>query len=160
MAIRNSQELGSNLFLVAKRLLENNRLCRLLVNSNVNPLDIPINDSFSLLNKNIKVVPKIDESEFNQESKLALVFPRGSLNDDNEEFKIVEMHILVYTTLDTWIINDENLRPFMIMSEIEKSLKNKRINGIGTMKYKGFDLSTLTDKLSCYQMVFYIDVFD
>ena len=70
------------------------------------------------------------------------------------------MHILVYTTLDTWIINDENLRPFMIMSEIEKSLKNKRINGIGTMKYKGFDLSTLTDKLSCYQMVFYIDVFD
>jgi hypothetical protein len=160
MAIRNSQELGNNLFLVAKRLLENNRLCRLLVNSNVNPLDTPINDSFSLLNKNIKVVPKIDESEFDQESKLALVFPRGSLNDDNEEFKIVEMHILVYTTLDTWIINDENLRPFMIMSEIEKSLKNKRINGIGTMKYKGFDLSTLTDKLSCYQMVFYIDVFD
>jgi hypothetical protein len=160
MAIRNSQELGSNLFLVAKRLLENNRLCRLLVNSNMNPLDIPINDSFSLLNKNIKVVPKIDESEFDQEGKLALVFPRGSLNDDNEEFKIVEMHILVYTTLDTWIINDENLRPFMIMSEIEKSLKNKRINGIGTMKYKGFDLSTLTDKLSCYQMVFYIDVFD
>lgn len=160
MAIRNSQELGNNLFLVAKRLLENNRLCRLLVNSNANPLEVPINDSFSLLNKNIKVVPKIDESEFNQESKLALVFPRGSLNDDNEEFKIVEMHILVYTTLDTWIINDENLRPFMIMSEIEKSLKNKRINGIGTMKYKGFDLSTLTDKLSCYQMVFYIDVFD
>ena len=160
MAIRNSQELGSNLFLVAKRLLENNRLCRLLVNSNMNPLDIPINNSFSLLNKNIKVVPKIDESEFNQESKLALVFPRGSLNDDNEEFKVVEMHILVYTTLDTWIINDENLRPFMIMSEIEKSLKNKRINGIGIMKYKGFDLSTLTDKLSCYQMVFYIDVFD
>lgn len=160
MAIRNSQELGNNLFLVAKRLLENNKLCRLLVNSNMNPLDIPVNNSFSLLNKNIKVVPKIDESEFNQESKLALVFPRGSLNDDNEEFKIVEMHILVYTTLDTWIINDENLRPFMIMSEIEKSLKNKRINGIGVMKYKGFDLSTLTDKISCYQMVFYIDVFD
>lgn len=160
MAIRNSQELGNNLFLVAKRLLENNKLCRLLVNSNMNPLDIPVNNSFSLLNKNIKVVPKIDESEFNQESKIALVFPRGNLNDDNEEFKIVEMHILVYTTLDTWIINDENLRPFMIMSEIEKSLKNKRINGIGVMKYKGFDLSTLTDKISCYQMVFHIDVFD
>ena len=160
MAIRNRQELGNNLFLVAKRLLENNKLCRLLVNSNMNPLDIPVNNSFSLLNKNIKVVPKIDESEFNQESKIALVFPRGNLNDDNEEFKIVEMHILVYTTLDTWIINDENLRPFMIMSEIEKSLKNKRINGIGVMKYKGFDLSTLTDKISCYQMVFHIDVFD
>ena len=160
MAIRNSQELGSNLFLIAKRILQNNNLCRLLVNSDKNPLNTPVEDSFSLLNKNIKVVPKIDESEFNQESKLALVFPRGSLNDDNEEFKLIEFHILVYTTLDTWIINEENLRPFMIMSEIEKSLKNKRINGIGVMKYKGFELSTLTDKLSCYQMVFYIDVFD
>ena len=160
MAIRNSMELGSNLFLIAKRLLQNNNLCCLLVNSEMEPLKNPVENPFSLLNKNIKVVPKIDESEFNQESKLALVFPSGSLNDDNEEFKNVEFHILVYTTLDTWIINDENLRPFMIMSEIEKSLKNKRVNGIGTMRYKGFDLSTLTDKLSCYQMVFYIDVFD
>lgn len=160
MAIRNSRELGSNLFLIAKRLLQNNNLCCLLVNSEKEPLARPVENPFSLLNKNIKVVPKIDESEFNQESKLALVFPRGSLNDDNEEFKNIEFHILVYTTLDTWVVNDENLRPFMIMSEIEKSLKNKRVNGIGTMRYKGFDLSTLTDKLSCYQMVFYIDVFD
>ena len=160
MAIRNSRELGSNLFLIAKRLLENNNLCCLLVNSEMEPLARPVEKPFSLLNKNIKVVPKIDESEFNQESKLALVFPSGSLNDDNEEFKNIEFHILVYTTLDTWVVNDENLRPFMIMSEIEKSLKNKRVNGIGTMRYKGFDLSTLTDKLSCYQMVFYIDVFD
>ena len=160
MAIRNSRELGSNLFLIAKRLLQNNNLCCLLVNSEMEPLAHPVENPFSLLNKNIKVVPKIDESEFNQESKLALVFPSGSLNDDNEEFKNIEFHILVYTTLDTWVVNDENLRPFMIMSEIEKSLKNKRVNGIGTMRYKGFDLSTLTDKLSCYQMVFYIDVFD
>lgn len=160
MAIRNSQELGNNLFKIAKRLLENQNLCRLLVNPDLNPLDTPVEDSFKLLNNNIKVVPKIDESEFNRESKLALVFPRGSLNDENEEFKQLEFHLLVYTTLDTWIVNSENLRPFMIMSEIEKSLKNKRMNGIGVMKYGGFELSTLTDKLSCYQMVFYIDVFD
>ena len=120
----------------------------------------PIEDTFSLLNNNIKVVPRIDESEFNEEGKIALVYPRGSINDSNSEFKSIEFHILVYTVLDTWVINNENLRPFLVMSEIEKSLKDKRINGIGTMKYEGFELTTLTDKLSCYQMIFNIDVFD
>lgn len=160
MGIRNSQELGSNLFLIAKRLLQNNNLCRLLVNTDKEPLARPVEDTFSLLNKNIKVVPKIDESEFGEEGKIALVYPRGTINDTNSEFKIIDMHILVYTVLDTWVINDENLRPFMVMSEIEKSLKDKRINGIGTMRYKGYELASLTDKISCYQMVFTIDVFD
>ena len=160
MGIRNSQELGSNLFLIAKRLLQNNNLCRLLVNTDKEPLLRPIEDTFSLLNNNIKVVPRIDESEFNEEGKIALVYPRGSINDSNSEFKSIEFHILVYTVLDTWVINNENLRPFLVMSEIEKSLKDKRINGIGTMKYEGFELTTLTDKLSCYQMIFNIDVFD
>ena len=160
MGIRNSQELGSNLFLIAKRLLQNNNLCRLLVNTDKEPLARPVEDTFSLLNKNIKVVPKIDENEFDEEGKLALVFPRGNINDSNSEFKSVEFNILVYTVLDTWVMNDESLRPFSVMSEIEKSLKDKRINGIGTMRYQGFELSTLTDKISCYQMVFTIDVFD
>ena len=160
MGIRNSQELGSNLFLIAKRLLQNNNLCRLLVNTDKEPLLRPVEDTFSLLNNNIKVVPRIDESEFNEEGKIALVYPRGSINDSNSEFKSIEFHILVYTVLDTWVINNENLRPFLVMSEIEKSLKDKRINGIGTMKYEGFELTTLTDKLSCYQMIFNIDVFD
>ena len=160
MAIRNSQELGNNLFRIAKRLLDNQELCRLLVNSDKNPLNTPVEDTFKLLNKNIKVVPKIDEEEFDSDSKLALVFPSGNLNSENEEFKNIEFHALVYTTLDTWVVNSENLRPFMIMSEIEKSLKNKRMNGIGVMRYKGFESTTLTDKVSCYQMVFTIDVFD
>lgn len=160
MAIRNSQELGSNLFLIAKRLLQNQNLCKLLVNGDAEPLAREVKDPLSLLNKNIKVVPKIDEKEFDHESKLALVFPRGNINDKNEEFKDIAFDILVYSTLDTWIINDENLRPFMIMSEIEKSLKDKRVNGIGKILYSGFELTTLTDKISCYQMSFTIDVFN
>lgn len=160
MGIRNSRELGSNLFIIAKRLLQNQRLCQLLVNGDKDPLAREVSDTLSLLNKNIVVVPKVDEKEFTHEGKLALVFPRGDINDSNEEFKDLTFDVLVYTTLDTWIINDENLRPFMVMSEIETSLKDKRINGIGTMRYHGFDLTTLTDKISCYQMRFTIDVFN
>lgn len=160
MAIRDSKELGSNLFVIAKRLLQNQNLCKLLINDNENPLDIEIEDTLSLLNKNIKVVPKIQEEEFNREGKIALVYPYGATNEQNSEFKLLRFHVLIYTPLDTWVINDENLRPFLVMSEIEKSLKDKRINGIGTMRFKDFELTTLTDKLSCYKMEFSLDVFN
>ena len=135
-------------------------LCRLLVNDDSDPLAREVKDPLTLLNKNIVVVPKIDEQDFNRDSKLALVFPYGEVNNENSEFKNLQFHVLVYTTLDTWIINDESLRPFTIMSQVEESLKDKRINGIGVMKYEGFELTTLTDKISCYQMRFEIDVFN
>ena len=99
-------------------------------------------------------------SASSRESKIALVFPYGELNDANKEFKNLRFDVLVYTTLDTWVVNDTSLRPFMIMSEIETSLKDKRINGIGVIEYNHFELTTLTDKVSCYQMSFTINVFD
>lgn len=160
MAIRNSKELGDNLFKIATHLLKNQNLCRLLVNDDNNPLAREVQDTHNLLGKNIVVVPRINEEDFDRESKIALVFPYGELNDANKEFKNLRFDVLVYTTLDTWVVNDTSLRPFMIMSEIETSLKDKRINGIGVIEYNHFELTTLTDKVSCYQMSFTINVFD
>ena len=62
--------------------------------------------------------------------------------------------------LSEWILNDINLRPFLIMTEIEKSLKNKKIESIGTIDYSGFELELVTDIMSCYRMSFSIDVFN
>lgn len=160
MAIRDSKEFGSNLLIIARRLLQNKRLCQLLVNGNQNPFDSEVEDGQSLLHKNILIVPRVDEKDFTTEGKVVLIFPQGSKNEDNDEFKLIHFHVLVYTVLDTWIINDENLRPFSVMSEIEQSLKNKRVNGIGVMKYDNFELTTLTDKVSCYKMEFTIDTFN
>lgn len=160
MGIRNSKELGDNLFKIAEQLLKNQLLCRLLVNDDNDPLAREVKEPFSLLGKNIVVVPKINEDDFDRESKIALVFPYGETNDSNDEFKNLRFDVLVYTTLDTWVVNDKSLRPFMIMSEVETSLKDKRMNGIGTMRYENFELTTLTDKVSCYQMRFTIDVFN
>lgn len=160
MAVRNSKELGDNLFKIATHLLSNQNLCRLLVNDDMDPLAREVEDTYKLLGKNIVVVPKINEEDFDRESKIALVFPYGELNDNNKEFKNLRLDVLIYTTLDTWIVNNTSLRPFMIMSEIEISLKDKRVNGIGVIEYDNFELTTLTDKLSCYQMRFTINVFD
>jgi hypothetical protein len=79
---------------------------------------------------------------------------------DNEEFKAIRFSIMVYTPLSKWILNDINLRPFLIMSEVEKSLKKRKVESVGTIKYHGFTLHTITDLMSCYRMEFSIDVYN
>ena len=79
---------------------------------------------------------------------------------ENKEFKDLLFDALVYVPLSEWTLNDINLRPFLLMSEIEKSLKNKRIESLGTIDYLGFNLHLVTDLMSCYRMRFSINVYN
>lgn len=162
MAVRNSKELGTNLFQIANRLLANQNLLKYLKCTDVNPLDHEDieNPIKTILHKNIKVVPLVDEKEFNTESKVVIVYESGDVDNENTEYVNLVLDILVYTPLLEWQINDINLRPFLIMSEIENSLKNKRVEGLGVMNYLGFELSMLTDELSCHRMRFTFNVFN
>lgn len=160
MAIKNSEELGSNLVIIAKRLLANKDLCKLLVYDDAKPLNHEdIKDPMSLLEKNIRIVPKINKNE-TTESRLALLFTDGAKNKENNEFKTLSLNVLVYVPLSSWIIEGDSLRPFSIMNEVEKSIKDKKIDGIGKLNYKSFELNILTDEMSCYLMTFELDVYD
>ena len=161
MSIRNSIEIGENLFKIANLLLKNSRLCRLLKYTDAEPFSDTHEevDPKTILHNNIKIVPLVKEEETNTESVVAIVFNEGVVTD-NREFKRVSFDIMVYVPLSEWILNDINLRPFLIMSEIEKSLKNKRIESLGTINYKCFEVSLVTDVLSCHRMRFEIDVFN
>jgi hypothetical protein len=161
MSIRNSVEIGENLFKIANLLLSNTRLGRLLKYTDKEPFsevheNVPQKE---LLHNNIKIVPLVKEDETNTESVIVIIFNEGEVQD-NKEFKNLLFDVMVYTPLNEWIINDINLRPFLIMSEIEKSLKNKRIESIGTIDYLGFSLHLITDIMSCYRMRFSINVFN
>jgi hypothetical protein len=161
MSIRNSIEIGENLFKIANLLLSNARLGRILKYTDMNPFskeheDVPQKE---LLHNNIKVIPLVKEDETNTESVIVIIFNEGEIND-NTEFKDLYFDVMVYTPLSEWAINDINLRPFLTMSEVEKSLKNKRIESIGTIQYLGFSLHLVTDIISCYRMRFFINVYD
>jgi hypothetical protein len=163
MSIRNSGELGINLVKMAELLLQNSRLCRLLKYTDEDPLSKEIHPEEpkrkSVLHQNIKVVPLVNEEENNTESTIVLIFNEGGVMD-NKEFKSLSFDVMVYVPLSEWTLNDVGLRPFLIMSEVEKSLKNKRVESLGTIDYDGFSLSLVTDIMSCYRMRFSINVFN
>ena len=163
MAIRNSSELGTNLMKMSNLLLNNNRLCRLLKYTDEDPLSTKIHPEEpkkkEILHNNIKVIPLVNEDDNNTESTVVLIFNEGEIND-NKEFKDLSIDAMVYVPLSEWKLNDINLRPFLIMSEIEKSLKNKRVESLGTIDYLGFNLHLVTDIISCYRMRFAINVYN
>jgi hypothetical protein len=170
MSVRNSSELGINLVKIATKLTSNQRLLRLLEYTSNSPFaqvikkgaeDIsqPDISASKALHERIRVVPLVNEKEDSTKSTLVLIYGAGKVQD-NAEFKALSFDVLVYVPLSEWRLNDINLRPFLIMSEIEKELKGKRIESLGPIIYQGFDLELVTDIMSCYRMEFTIDVFD
>ena len=162
MSIRNSEELGINLSKIALRLVRNQKLCKYIMYTNENPLNNPdFEDPIKeVLHKHIKIVPLVNIDKNTTKSTVVIVYDKAPVNETNTEFDDVTLVIMVYTPLREWQLNDINLRPFLIISEIEKSLKNKRIEGLGTLKYLGWESKLFTDSYSVHHMVFKIDAFD
>ena len=160
--VKYGQELGLNLLKVAKKLTQNEDLAMLLENTDLDPLNRdkhpePI-DGLKLLNNLIRVVPLVTSEEQNTKSKVVVLFSGGNVttNSDNEN---IELTIAIYCPFKEWLIAGDTIRPFAIMSEIRKSLQDKRINGLGEIIYQGFDLSTLTEEMGAYIMRFRINAF-
>lgn len=161
--VKYGQEIGANLIKIAKKLLDNQDLCKLLVNTDLDPLNPnthPNNiDGISLLHKNIRVVPLVTAEDQTTETKIVLLFDEGAVNRSNSDNENLSLLINIYCPFKEWNITGDTLRPFAIMSEIRKSIQDKRINGLGEIVYRGFNVSTLTEEMGSYMMRFAINAF-
>ena len=154
------QELGPNLVKIAKKLMRNQSLCKLLVNTDKNPLGPEHGeiDGTTLYNHNIFVKPYVDPVEQETTSKIVVVFGQSFIGD-NYDIESLNMLIYVYCPFVEWEITGEQLRPFAIMSEIRRSLQSSRINGLGEIQYNGFEIVSLTEQVGSYLMRFTINAF-
>lgn len=161
--VKYGQEHGRNMIKICKKLIKNQDLLKLLINTDKDPLNSRTHpdeiDGMSLLNKNIRMVPLLLIDDQRTTSKLVIIYDEGnisSLNPDNENMSLL---INVYCPFEEWPIAGDDLRPFAIMAEIRKTLDGVRINGLGEIRYLGFSLSTLTEELGSYTMRFVINAF-
>ena len=160
MGVRNSEEFGINLLKLADRLISNQVLCKLLKSTSIDPLLGPDLKKKDVLHKNIKIVPLVKEEENTIENVVVIIYDSANVNEENTEFDKVYLSVLLYSPLDSWIINNDNLRPFLIISELEKSLKGKSIDGIGKLKYHGWKIEMVSDLICCFRLRFSFDSFN
>lgn len=159
MGVRNCKDIGENFQKIVSRLMANDDLVKLLYYTDKDPLSQPNLTSEEkkekIFQKLIKIVPRVGPKE-TASSLIAIRIVSGKTDTDNTEFKTVSVAVEVFVPLTQWIIKNENLRPFAILGEVQKSLNDKKINGLGKMKGGDFELNFLTDEISCYEQMYEI----
>ena len=155
--VRFLQEMGSNLIKMMKRLLANQNLLRLLTYTDKDPLaldkaDVKANEAY-LQGDNgvVRIIPVIGAKE-NSQSIITLRVLKGIPSMDNPEFLDIYFSLEVFVPNEQWIIKGDNLRPYSIMGEIQKSLEGKNINGLGTIRGSGFSVNFFTEEMSAFIM--------
>lgn len=163
MGVRNCIELGENAQKIIKRLMSNQNLMKLLYYTDKDPLsqpDLTENQiKEEVYEKLIKIIPRVGPKE-TAHSIISIRFTRGRRNVNNKEFEDISVAIESFVPLTQWIIKGTNLRPFAIMGEIQKSLNEKTINGLGKMVGGDFDLNFLTEEISAYEQSFRLITYD
>lgn len=163
MSVRNCAEIGVNLQKIVKRLTSNQNLLKLLYYNDKDPLS---HDDLTeeqikkeVLEKLIKVVPRIGPKE-TANSIISVRVTNGRKNMENSEFRNILISVEIFVPLTQWMIKDSNLRPFAIMGEVQKSLDNKTINGMGKMVGGNFELNFLTEEISAYEQTYSLITYD
>lgn len=165
MAVRNCAELGPNLKKIIQRLLANDDLVKLLYYTDDNPLEqgraslTKEEKQKEIFEKLIKTIPNVGTKD-TAKSVVVVYVQRAAKIPGNKEFKNVRILVDVIVPLTQWYIINDNLRPFAILGEIQKSLNDKTINGLGKMVGGDFDLNFVTDDVVCYQQSYEITEYD
>ena len=69
------------------------------------------------------------------------------------------MVIEIFVPLTQWLLKSDNMRPYLIMGEIQKTLDNKAIEGLGTLNWSGFQANFFTEEVGAFEMFFALTQF-
>lgn len=159
---RRFEVMGKNTFIIANTLLSNQRICRLLkyqVRDPFNP-ERPDVDSSELINKQILIIPKIYDDSTEKMSYITAIFDSFVVNPLNPEFKISTIRFDIACPYDEWLLDEQSLRPYLIMQEVDKEFNEAKMAGIGTLQFYRADNLTLSPWIGGYSMVYKINEFN
>ena len=163
MGVRNCAELGENLQKIVKRLLANDELVKLLYYEQDDPMDqsalsMEMKEQ-EVFEKLIKTVPRVGTKDTAKSVIVVYVQKAGKLSG-NKEFRNVRILVDVIVPLTQWYIRDTNFRPFAILGQVQSSLDDKTVNGLGKISGGDFELNFVTDDVICYQQIYEITEYD
>jgi len=152
VAKRHFGNLGKDLYDIMLALMDSQDLMKLLYYTNDNPLGEANIEPYDLINLNILIVPKIPALEVVR-NFLIIRFDNFSLNE-NFYFKSNRIVIDIVCHNDQWIIQDESLRPFLIMEKIDEIINRNKFNGIGKIGFVHADMVAYTEEYTGYSMTY------
>lgn len=142
--------------LIVDKILKNPRLKKLLYYDSEDALKKPNlteEQSISLLGKQIKNVPKV-RVDPQIKSYLIISFDNFIQNPNNPEFRNNLIYFNILCHFDQWQLEDFQLRPYRIASELDQELDKQKLTGIGELKFIGGGLISLGDEFGGIGLIY------
>ena len=155
--------MGTNAFNMANKLMQNQRLCRMLKYQVRDPFDnnkYEDVDGILLLNKQIMITPKIWDESTEKTSYVIALFESFTANLFNHDFKIDTISFDVACPYDEWVLDGQSLRPYLIMEEIDQMFNGAQMAGIGTLSFVTAERNVFTSQIGGYTMLYRINEFN
>lgn len=162
MTQRRFAVLGGNMFRIANKLTQNQRICRLLKYTVRDPFSSKYEDvdGEDLLNKQILIVPKIYDEDNWKTSFIVAVFDDYTVNILNPEFKTATIRFDIACPYDEWMLDEASLRPYLIMQELDTIFNEKKLEGIGNLQFWRMDTLTLSPQVGGFSIRYKINEFN
>lgn len=141
--------------LIVNKMIQNERLKKLLYYDTVDALDRPKltqAQTLEVLQKNIKIVPKLvlDKTLL---SYIVITFDNFAPTG-NPQFRDNTISIDIVCHFDVWQLGDFKLRPFKIAGEIDSMLNESKLSGIGRLKFMTGNFTVLNEDYGVLSLLF------
>lgn len=138
-----------DLSLLIQKIMGNQRLLKMLYYTQKDCLkapDLTMPQIYSMIDKQIKIVPKIDIEE-DCPIYIVVTFDNYAPNSKNPEFRDCTIIIDILCHPDHWNMGDFQLRPHKIAGEVDAMLDGQKLTGIGEVHFVGGTNLVLNDQL-------------
>lgn len=162
MSQRRFAVMGDNTFKILNKLVNNQRICRLLKYQVRDPFSDKYEDvdGIELLNKQILAVPKVFDASTEKMAYIVAVFDNFIVNQFNPDFKISTVRFDIACPYDEWVLDENSLRPYLIMQEIDNMFNQGKLAGIGNLQFHRADMLTLSPQIGGFSMEYKINEFN
>ena len=162
MSQRRFAVMGDNTFKIINKLVNNQLICRLLKYQVRDPFSDKYEDvdGVDLLNKQILAVPKVFDASTEKMSYIVAVFDNFVVNQFNPDFKISTVRFDIACPYDEWVLDENSLRPYLIMQEIDNMFNQGKLAGIGNLQFHRADMLTLSPQIGGFSMEYKINEFN
>ncbi len=142
--------------LIANKMLEHQDLMKLIYYTQPDCLkadDLTPEQILSLLNNQIRIVPKIDITQ-HCPNQVIITFDNFMQNAENPQFRDCTVSFDVLCHPDHWNLGNFQLRPYKIAGYIDAIFNNSKLTGIGTLQFLGCNNLVLNDQLMGLTLVY------
>lgn len=145
-----------DLFKIIQKLISNENLKKLLyypVKDALEQPELTTEETVGLLHRNIRVIPKLPVDEEIQ-AYIIVSFDAFTPNEKNPQFRDNLITFDVICNMDCWSMNDYQLRPYLIMGEIDGMMNKAKLNGIGKVDYISANQLLLSEDLAGFSVMY------